>query len=61
MEWNTTWEDPFTSYVKQFAGLMGDQRTRKIFGEIVKGIIVTGIYFLSNASRSHCARFAPAS
>src|SRR5437660_5094647 len=42
MEWNTTWEDPFTSYVKQFAGLIGDRRTRKTFGEIVKGIIGAG-------------------
>jgi hypothetical protein len=22
MEWDTTWEDPLTSYVKQFAGLI---------------------------------------
>ena len=42
MEWNTTWEDPLTSYVKQFHGLIGDQRTRKTFGEIVKGIITAG-------------------
>ena len=42
MEWTTTWEDPLTSYVKHFAGLIGDQRTRKTFGEIVKGIIAAG-------------------
>jgi hypothetical protein len=42
MEWKTTWEDPLTSYVKHFAGLIGDQRTRKTFGEIVKGIIAAG-------------------
>ena len=42
MEWNTTWEDPLTSYVKHFAGLIGDQRTRKTFGETVKGIIAAG-------------------
>ena len=42
MEWNTTWEDPLTSYVKQFDGLIGDQRTRKTFGETVKGIIAAG-------------------
>jgi hypothetical protein len=42
MEWNTTWEDPLTSYVKQFDGLIRDQRTRKTFGEIVKGIIGAG-------------------
>jgi hypothetical protein len=42
MEWTTTWEDPLTSYVKHFAGLIGDQRTRKTFGETVKGIIAAG-------------------
>ena len=39
MEWKTTWEDPLTSYVKHFDGLIGDQRTRKTFGETIKGII----------------------
>jgi len=42
MEWNTTWEDPLTSYVKHFNTLIGDQRTVKTFGEIVKGIIGAG-------------------
>ncbi len=42
MEWNPTWEDPLTSYVKQFAGLIGDHRTSKTFAEIVKGIIGAG-------------------
>jgi hypothetical protein len=42
MEWNTTWEDPLTSYVKRFDRLIGDQRTRKTFGETVKGIISAG-------------------
>jgi hypothetical protein len=42
MEWNPTWEDPLTSYVKQFEGLIGDRRTGKTFGEIVKGIIAAG-------------------
>jgi hypothetical protein len=41
-EWLPTWEDPLTSYVKQFDRLMGDQRTRKTFGEVVKGIIGAG-------------------
>ena len=31
-----------TSYVKHFEGLIGDQRTRKTFGETVKGIIAAG-------------------
>jgi hypothetical protein len=42
MEWDTTWEDPLTSYVKHFDELIGDQRTRKTFGEVVKGIIGAG-------------------
>jgi len=42
MGWDTMWEDPLTSYVKQFNGLIGDQRTRKTFGEVVKGIIAAG-------------------
>src|SRR5579884_1283553 len=42
MEWDTMWEDPLTSYVKQFDRLIGDQRTRQTFGEVVKGIIAAG-------------------
>ena len=42
MEWTSTWEDPLTSYVQQFDRLMGDQRTRRTFGEVVKGIIGAG-------------------
>jgi len=42
MEWKATWEDPLTSYVKQFEGVIGDQRTRRTFAEIVKGIIGAG-------------------
>src|SRR5947209_10570451 len=42
MEWNSTWEDPLTSYVKQFDGLIGDKRTGKTFAETVKGIIAAG-------------------
>jgi hypothetical protein len=37
-----SWEDPLTRYVKQFDGLIGDQRTGQTFGEIVKGIIEAG-------------------
>ncbi len=33
MEWNATWNDPLTSYVAAFDGLIGDKRTRKTFGE----------------------------
>jgi len=42
MEWKSTWEDPLTSYVKQFDGLIGEKRTGKTFAETVKGIIAAG-------------------
>lgn len=42
MEWNPMWENPLTSYVKQFDGLIGDRRTRKTFREIIKGIMGAG-------------------
>lgn len=42
MEWKTTWNDPLTSYVAAFDGLIGDKRTRKTFRETVRGIIGAG-------------------
>lgn len=42
MEWKTTWNDPLTSYIAAFDNLIGDQRTRKTFGETVRGIIGAG-------------------
>ncbi len=42
MKWKTTWTDPLTSYLGAFAGLIGDTRTRKTFGETVRGIIGAG-------------------
>jgi hypothetical protein len=42
MEWKTTWNDPLTSYVAAFEKLIGDQRTRKTFGETIRGIIGAG-------------------
>jgi hypothetical protein len=42
MEWKTTWNDPLTSYVAAFDDLIGDKRTRKTFGETVRGIIGAG-------------------
>ncbi len=42
MEWHTTWEDPLTTYLTQFDGLLGDARTRTTFTETVKGIIAAG-------------------
>src|SRR5258708_7076226 len=42
MEWKTTWEDPLTSYLQSFAGLIGDERTQKTCGETVKGILTAG-------------------
>jgi hypothetical protein len=42
MEWNPTWENPLTSYVKHFDGLIGDRGTHETFGEIVNVIIGAG-------------------
>jgi hypothetical protein len=42
MEWQGTWEDPFTTYLTHFDGLIGDARTRITFAETVKGIIAAG-------------------
>ncbi len=42
MEWQGTWEDPFTTYLTHFEGLIGDARTRTTFAETVKGIIAAG-------------------
>jgi hypothetical protein len=42
MEWKTTWNDPLTSYVAAFDDLIGDKRTRKTFGETLRGIIGAG-------------------
>lgn len=42
MEWNATWNDPLTSYVAAFDQLIGDQRTRRTFGETIRGIIGAG-------------------
>lgn len=42
MEWNPSWQDPLSQYVKAFEELIGDQRTRRTFAEIVKGIIGAG-------------------
>jgi hypothetical protein len=33
---------PFAEYLGHFDGLIGDKRTREIFGEIVRGIINAG-------------------
>ncbi len=42
MEWQATWEDPCTTYLAQFDGLIGDARTRTTFTATVKGIIAAG-------------------
>ena len=42
MEWQGAWEDPFTTYLTHFDGLIGDARTRTTFAETVKGIIAAG-------------------
>ncbi len=42
MDWQATWEDPFTTYLRSFEHLTGDARTRTTFTETVKGIIGAG-------------------
>ena len=42
MEWRTSWDDPLTTYLTQFDGLLGDARTRTTLTEPVKGIIAAG-------------------
>ena len=42
MEWQPTWDDPFTTYLMQFDSLLGDARTRTTFSATVTGIIAAG-------------------
>lgn len=42
MDWQVTWEDPFTSYLGPFHDLSGDARTRTTLTETVQGIIGAG-------------------
>ncbi len=42
MEWETTWNDPLTSYVVAFEKLIGDQRTGKTFGGTNRGSLGAG-------------------
>jgi hypothetical protein len=42
MDWQTTWDDPLTTYLQTFDSLLGDARTRTTFTETVKGIIGAG-------------------
>lgn len=42
MAWAKTWEGPLGRYLGSFGGLIGDQRTAKTLGEIIKGIIGAG-------------------
>jgi hypothetical protein len=42
MDWQATWDDPFTTYLQTFDSLIGDTRTRTTFSETVKGIIGAG-------------------
>ncbi len=42
MDWQTTWDDPVTTYLQPFDSLIGDTRTRTTFSETVKGIIGAG-------------------
>ncbi len=36
MEWNTTWEDPLTKYLRAFDELIGDRRTRRTLQETIR-------------------------
>ncbi len=42
MEWSMNWNDPFATYLRPFASLIGDQRTHVTFMETIKGIIAAG-------------------
>jgi hypothetical protein len=42
MDWQATWDDPFTTYLHRFEDLSGDARTRTTLSETVKGIIGAG-------------------
>ena len=42
MEWKTIWDDRRTRYGAAFDTLIGDKRTRKTFGETIRGIIGAG-------------------
>jgi hypothetical protein len=42
MDWCRQWESPFQEYVESFAGLIGDQRPKRTFEEILKGIVGGG-------------------
>ena len=42
MQWELTWNDPFTIYLDPYAALVGDRRTWTTFTETVKGIVASG-------------------
>ena len=42
MDWQTTWDSPFSLFLVSFASLIGDKRTRATFAAILYGIIATG-------------------
>ena len=42
MEWRSNWTDPFQTYLKPFAVLVGDRRTWQTLVETVKGVIASG-------------------
>jgi hypothetical protein len=42
MQWELTWNDPFTQYLEPFESLVGDQRTWVTLTETVRGIIGSG-------------------
>ena len=42
MEWQESWDNPLTTYVRDFNSLFGDHRSAVTFAEIVQGIIGAG-------------------
>lgn len=42
MAWRKTWESPLGVYLSTFDDCIGDKRTARTFGEILKGIIASG-------------------
>lgn len=51
MVWCAQWESPFQHYVDAFSGLIGDQRTKKTFAEILKGIVGGGSLVCAQIAR----------
>lgn len=51
MIWHPHWESPFQQYVDAFSCLIGDQRTKGTFAEILKGIVGGGSLVCAQIAR----------